>query len=207
MKRALSQIESVERFSRESARGRTEGAVRRGTRYRAKTKGEGIMQSQARTGRTDAAAPHPLAELLECPPEAGNLLNGATRSVDFEAGSVVFQQSEDCRGLYVILSGRYFRKADRRESHLQLGPARAGDLVELAAVLGEPQHTYTLTAQTSGSVLLMPIEALQEAFQTYPPLRMHLLEELAREVSRAYNTCCQTRTARTRRRSSAAATA
>jgi CRP-like cAMP-binding protein len=63
-------------------------------------------------------------------------------------------------------------------------------LVELAAALGGVQHTFTLTAQTPGSVLLLPIEALNLAFQSYPPLRMHLLEELAREVSRAYYVCC-----------------
>ena len=30
------------------------------------------------------------------------------------------------------------------------GPVRAGELVELAAALGDGRHTYTLTAQTSG---------------------------------------------------------
>ena len=67
-----------------------------------------------------------------------------------------------------------------------------GQLVELAAVLGDGRHTYTLTAQTAGSVLLLPIQALSQAFQEHPPLRMQLLEELAREVSRAYYFCCTT---------------
>jgi CRP-like cAMP-binding protein len=49
-------------------------------------------------------------------------------------------------------------------------------------------------------VLLLPMEALNQAFQNYPPLRMRLLEELAREVSRAYNACCQNRTIARRRR-------
>jgi CRP-like cAMP-binding protein len=76
-------------------------------------------------------------------------------------------------------------------------------LVELAATLGDGHHTYTLTAQTPGSVLLLPMEALSQAFQNYPPLRMQLLEELAREVSRAYNSCCQSRSTRSRRRDAA----
>ena len=70
--------------------------------------------------------------------------------------------------------------------------------MELAAVLGDGRHTYTLTAQTQGSVLLLPMGALQQAFQQHPPLRMQLLEELAREVSRAYSACCVTRTTRPR---------
>jgi CRP-like cAMP-binding protein len=155
----------------------------------------------------EAVAPHPLAELLECPAETGRLLSGATACIEFDAGDVVFQQSEICRGLYVVVSGRFLRKAERKETHLMLGPARAGDLVELAAVLGDGQHTYTLTAQTPGSVLLLPIESLGQAFQQYPPLRMRLLEELAREVCRAYNACCLTRATKARRRSSASARA
>ena len=158
------------------------------------------MQSQARSGRMEAVAPHPLAELLECPPATGNLLNGSAMSIDFVAGNVLFSQSEICRGLYVVISGRLLRKTERMHAHLMLGPARTGELVELAAVLGDGRHTYTLAAQTPGSALLLPIEALSDAFQQYPPLRMHLLEELAREVSRAYNACCMTRTTKARRR-------
>ena len=48
-------------------------------------------------------------------------------------------------------------------------------------------------------MLLLPIEALHQAFESYPPLRMRLLEELAREVSRAYITCCLTRVMPARR--------
>jgi hypothetical protein len=46
---------------------------------------------------------------------------------------------------------------------------------------------------------LLPIEALQQVFVNYPPLRMRLLEELAREVSRAYLSCCMNRTGPIRR--------
>ena len=97
--------------------------------------------------------------------------------------------------LYLVVSGQFLRKTERLETRLTLGPARAGDLVELAAALGDGRHTYTLSAQTPGSLLLLPIEALQQAFEGYPPLRMRLLEELAREVSRAYNACCLNRMA------------
>jgi hypothetical protein len=103
----------------------------------------------------DAVAAHPLAELLECPPEAGNLLNGAAQCIDFEAGEVVFRQHGICKGLYVVVSGLFLRKAERLQTRLTLGPARAGDLVELAAALGDGHHTYTLCAQTQGSLLLL----------------------------------------------------
>jgi CRP-like cAMP-binding protein len=159
-------------------------------------------QSDTRFERLAAAAAHPLAELLECPQEAGSLLGGETKCVDFEAGQVVFHQQEACKGLYVVVSGDFLRKAERFQMRVTLGSARQGDLLELAAVLGDRHHTYTLSSVGSGSMLLVPIEALHEAFEGYPQLRMRLLEELAREVSRAYITCCLTRVVPARRHSS-----
>jgi CRP-like cAMP-binding protein len=155
----------------------------------------------------DAVQAHPLAELLACPAATGNLLNGSSQCIDFDTGETVFRQNAICRGLYVVVSGQFLRRTERLEMRLTLGPARAGDLVELAAALGDGRHTYSLSAQTPGSLLLLPMEALSQAFQEHPPLRMQLLEELAREVSRAYNSCCLSRTARLRRGSSGAAVA
>ena len=162
---------------------------------------------EERIGRLAAAAAHPLAELLECPQEAGQLLSNASRCLDVDAGEVVFRQNGSCKGLYVVVSGDFVRKAERFEMRVTLGPARPGDLVELAAALGDGRHTYTLSAVTPGSILMLPIEALEHAFESHPPLRMRLLEELAREVSRAYITCCLTRVTPARRHASGAAQA
>jgi len=164
------------------------------------------MQSEARFGHA-SAAPRPLAELLACPPAIANLLNASARSIEFAAGDAIFPQDDLCRGLYVVISGQLVRKAERLDARLTLGSVRAGDLVELAAALGDGRHTYTLIAQTSGSLLTSPTEALEQAFKAHPPLRMQLLEELAREVSRAYNSCCITRMAGIRHRSNGSLTA
>ncbi len=164
------------------------------------------MQPEATTGQAVNAAPHPLAELLACPPETGKLLNGSARSVEVKAGESVFRQSEACEGLYVVVAGEFVRKAERKQARVTLGQVKAGDLVELAAALGDGRHTYTLTAVSPASLLLLPMGALQQAFEAYPPLRMQLLEELAREVSRAYNACRITRLMAARHRSSCAAT-
>jgi CRP-like cAMP-binding protein len=136
---------------------------------------------------------------LECPPAVGQLLNGAAQCISFNAGDVVFRQSGECQGLYLIVSGRFLRRTERLRTQLTLSTAGAGDLVELAAALGGCQHTYTLVAQSAGSVLMLPLEALNQAFLGFPPLRMRLLEEIAREVSRAYLTCCFNRVTHTRR--------
>ncbi|MGC1461120.1 MAG: cyclic nucleotide-binding domain-containing protein [Terracidiphilus sp.] len=162
----------------------------------------GIEQAEAMSERLGAVAAHPLVELLECPPETGNLLNGAARCFEFDAGEVVFRQHGICKGLYLVIGGVFVRKAERLKTRLTLGTARGGDLVELAAALGDGQHTYTLSAQTPGSLLLLPIESLNQVFEEYPPLRMRLLEELAREVSRAYLSCWLTRAIQVRRRGS-----
>ena len=157
------------------------------------------MTIEARTARETPEA-RPLTELLECPPEAGNLLTGAAQCVSFDAGEFVFRQNADCKGLYLVISGRFARKAERLKAKITLETARSGDLVELAAALGASRHTFTLSAVTPGTVLMLPIAALRQAFESYPPLRMRLLEELAREVSRAYMACCMSRSIPTRRR-------
>jgi CRP-like cAMP-binding protein len=151
--------------------------------------GESNVHTEATQERTMAVAAHPLAELLECPSEAGDLLNTSSRCIGFDAGDVVFRQSGPCKGLYVVVSGSFQRKAERLNSRVILGQVHAGGLVELAAALGDGNHTYTLSAVTSGTLLLLPIDALRGAFESYAPLRMRLLEELAREVSRAYYFC------------------
>jgi len=164
------------------------------------------MQSEARSKRLDAVSTHPLAELLACPPTTGSLLTASARSISIPAGEAVFSQSGPCHGLYLVVSGQFLRRTERLSMRVTLGMARSGDLVELAAALGEQVHTYTLLAQTPGSVLLLPIHALHQAFQSYPPLRMRLLEELAREVSRAYHLCTLTNLTRTRRHGPSSAT-
>jgi len=155
--------------------------------------GDLSIQAGDRVERLAAVAARPLAELLQCPRETGELLTRASECFDFDAGQVVFGQGAQCNGLYVVVSGSFVRKAERFQMRVTLGPARTGDLVELAATLGDGRHTYTLTAVTPGSVLLLPMEALHQAFASHAPLRMRLLEELAREVSRAYITCCMSR--------------
>jgi CRP-like cAMP-binding protein len=167
--------------------------------------GKGTMQSEGSYGQFEGVRARPLAELLQCPPAVGNLLNASAQTIELEDGRVVFRQSEACRGLYVIISGLFLRRTERLEARLTLGPVRAGDVVELAAALGDGQHTYTLTTQEPGSVLLLPLADLRRAFDLFPPLRMQLLEELAREVSRGYGASFHSRIASVRRRSAAVA--
>ena len=165
------------------------------------------MQSEAMASRMEAVAAHPLAELLACPPHTGSLLNASAKSILFEAGELIFRQAGPCAGLYLVVQGQLLRRTDRLETRISLGLARPGELVELAAALGEQPHTYSLVAQTSGSMMMLPIDVLGKAFESYPPLRMQLLEELAREVSRAYHTCATNRSSRKRRSSTRTATA
>ena len=173
-------------------------------RRRGEQMAELSTQPETRFERLAAVAAHPLAELLDCPQDAGSQLTGASKCIEFDGGQPVFSQHGKCDGLYVVVSGDFVRKAERFDMRVTLGSARPGDLVELAAALGDGFHTYTLTAVTPGSLLLLPMDALRSAFESYPPLRMRLLEELAREVSRAYITCCLTRVMPARRHSNGA---
>jgi CRP-like cAMP-binding protein len=158
------------------------------------------VQAQQSKARIAAVSAHPIAELLECPPETSTLLNGAAVCVRVQSGEMVFRQGDLCRGLYVVVAGDFLRKAERLNMRVNLGSVRSGELVELAAALSGGMHTYTLTAVSEGTLLKLSIEALHIAFEHHPPLRMRLLQELAREVSRAYITCCTTRSVSARRR-------
>jgi len=164
------------------------------------------MQFEGKSRQLTALAARPLLELLDCPPESGKVLADSSKSIQLDSGQVVFRQGEPSKGLYVVVSGQFQRRTERMHTRLVLGPARAGELVELAAALAYGGHNYTLSAITPGSLLLLPIHALQLAFEAHPPLRMHLLEELAREVSRAYLICCQNRAVSRRRGGKEAAT-
>ncbi len=187
--------------TRQRARPAVDETVRQSAGEMAKNRLEQRME------RLAAAAAHPLAELLACPQEVAQLLDADSRCLEVESGGTVFRQNEPCQGLYVVVAGEFVRKAERLETRVTLGAARPGDLLELAAVLGDGGHSYNLTAVTQGAVLMLPIDALRQAFEGHPPLRMRLLEELAREVSRAYITCCMTRAISAHRRTGDAARA
>jgi CRP-like cAMP-binding protein len=161
--------------------------------------GDRLMRAEAKARELQAVAAHPVSELLACPPGTSSLLTAAAQTLTFGQGDVIFRQASVCSGLYLVIQGQLQRRTERLDTRVTLGMARPGDLVELAAALGDRTHTYSLLAQGSGSLLLLPMEALQRAFDSYPPLRMQLLEELAREVSRAYHACSITRGLRTRR--------
>jgi CRP-like cAMP-binding protein len=157
------------------------------------------VQAQQSAGRFASVSAHPIAELLDCPPETGKLLNGAAECITVHAGDIVFRQDDPSSGLYLVVSGEFLRKADRFNTRVTLGAVRPGEIVELASVLSGIRHTYSLTAISESTLLLLPQDALRAAFEHYPPLRMRLLQELAREVSRAYLTCCMTRAVPARR--------
>jgi CRP-like cAMP-binding protein len=140
---------------------------------------------QPGSGYSQAAA-RPVSELLACSRDVSDLLSASARTIAFENGDYVFHQGDACAGLYLVVDGRLMRRSEQGGVRIPLGVIRPGELVELAAALGEPSHTYSLVGQGKGSLVLLPLHHLNRAFEACPALRMRLLEELAREVSRAY---------------------
>src|ERR1700748_3621605 len=110
-----------------------------------------MMQPSAFTDRRDGAAPHPIAELLACPPTVADMLNASAENIRFEAGDILFHQDAPCQGLFVVSSGQLLRRAIGLDSRLVLGNVRAGEIIELASMLSDVRHTYTLIAQTLGA--------------------------------------------------------
>ena len=204
MKFDSAQIRAVKSIGPSAAGGEAVASALRRPEAGLQEVGEPTMKRELRTQQMEAVRAHSVAELLECPAQIGLLLNGSAQCLQFHAGEEVFHQSEACRGLYLVVSGRLLRVAQWNQTDVMLAPILAGELLELAAVLGDGGHRYTLTAQSAASLLLLPMGAISQAFQSYAPLRMRLLEELAREVSRAYCNCCLCRPLRMRRATAAA---
>jgi CRP-like cAMP-binding protein len=144
------------------------------------------MQAGEVYEQVDAMARHFWSDILDCSVAADALLSHSSQSIDFREGDVVFSQAGICKGLYLIVSGRFLRRMEGSRKQVWQESVGAGELVEVAAALGGYRHNYTLSAQTAGSVVLLPAGVLKQAFQSYPPLRMRLLGELAHEVSLAY---------------------
>ena len=169
-------------------------------RYQGGVVGKTGASAQGNSSATRVAAPssRSLAELLDCPPAIGDLLGRSVQRREYVSGEVLFAQGAPCEALFLLMEGVFSRTAQRREKRLSLGPVQSGSLVELAAALGNGVHTYTLTAQDRSAALLFPLPALREALERHPPLRMRLLEELGREVSRAYGVAYLPRRTRNR---------
>lgn len=146
----------------------------------------------------DAVAPRPLTELLACPGSLEQRLGASSERRDYKAGDQLFSQGDKCEGLFLLLAGEFCRSSYRRDKRVNLGVLHPGDLVELAAVLGDGGYNYSLQATTDATALMFPMATLRAAFQEYSPLRMHLLEELGREVSRAYGSVYVQRKTRSR---------
>ncbi len=157
------------------------------------------MSMNADKPNLSTAAAQPLNLLLSCPAEVEQKLGAATERRSYSDGDILFEQGKICDGLHLIVSGEFARTTERWEARLNLSPLHAGDLVELTAILGDGKHTSTAVATGPASTLVFPRAALEEAFLVYPPLRMHLLEELGREVSRAYAMLSFGRRVRTRK--------
>jgi CRP-like cAMP-binding protein len=149
---------------------------------------EGQREPQAAMASAQAAA-RPLAEVFACTVATERLLDQSAQTICFASGETIFRQGERSRGLYVVVNGCLARWAMQQGVRVELNCMREGELVELAAVLGDSVHTYTLTAKTDGVLLLLSAGALKRALEADAGLRMRLLEELAREVSRGYGAC------------------
>src|SRR5271157_2184048 len=106
MKFGLKQDRTTKRVRPQAAARQVAASTRCGTEAWAETEEEVTMQREANSSRLEAVRAHPVAELLECPPEIVLLLNRSAQCLSFEAGEVVFRQSGICRGLYLVITGQ-----------------------------------------------------------------------------------------------------
>ncbi len=139
----------------------------------------------------DAASPHaPLFALLHAIPLFAELRDDALQQLasrcvpkSFPAGTVLFTTGEECRGLYMIQSGRiriYRTDADGREQVLHIeGPNRT--VAELPMFDGGTYPASALTIEDCHLVFL-PRAAFEFLYRSQPDIAQAVIRALGRRL-------------------------
>ncbi len=98
----------------------------------------------------------------------------------FGPGTVLFEEGDASRDLYVLLSGAVsVTRAGWEVAEIAEPGAYFG---EMSSLLGEPRSA-TVTALSEVRVLVVPPERLEDFFGTTPQLALRMARELARRLA------------------------
>ena len=117
------------------------------------------------------------------PPRALDRLNELSRSVNYGAGEMIFQEGEPAFGLYIICSGKV-----KLSKYASQGKKQILKLLGPGEMLGEKtmfdNEIYTAHAKTLEETTLHFIErnAFVDFLKAHPDVALRLIEKLAREI-------------------------
>ena len=104
----------------------------------------------------------------------------------FPAGTVLFEEGQPCRGMYIIQKGRVrlYKKAGQKKVTIDL--LESGDFFgEMACLLGQPRSINAVVEEES-QILVVESEILDELFREKKGLGLKVLGNLASRLRKAY---------------------
>ena|ERR1043166_2555862 len=112
------------------------------------------------------------------------------------AGIVLFRESEDPAGVYVLLSGDVdLVFASRAGVVKPLRIAGAGQILGLSCVVSGRPHDCSATTRTSAVTGFIPKSTFLELLDENPPLWFSVLQMISSEINSCYD-CMRTLSAR-----------
>ncbi len=104
----------------------------------------------------------------------------------FPAGSVLFEEGQPCRGMFLIQKGkvRLFKKAGEREVTIDI--LEEGDFFgEMACLIGQPRSLNAVVEEDS-QILMVDADLLENLFRGNAGMGLKVVGNLAGRLRKAY---------------------
>ena len=135
-----------------------------------------------------AERPMTLAEHEACDglaPEALAVLEGALERRSFKAGTLVLRKGDPADALYLLMRGQVSVVMSLPSGGIKrLATFPAGMAFGELAISNRGERTADVRADSAAECYVLPVAALDRLGETHPAIKMKLLENLLRHVSR-----------------------
>jgi CRP/FNR family transcriptional regulator len=105
----------------------------------------------------------------------------------FPPGALLFEEGQDCSGMYIIQKGRVrlYKRVGGKKVTIDI--LKEGDFFgEMACLLGQPRSINAVVEEES-QILVVEPEVLEELFREKNGLGMKILGNLASRLRKAYD--------------------
>ena len=105
----------------------------------------------------------------------------------FPPGTLLFEEGQDCSGMYIIQKGRVRLYKRVGQQKVTIDILKEGDFFgEMACLLGQPRSINALVEEES-QILVVEPEVLEEVFREKNGLGIKILGNLASRLRKAYD--------------------
>jgi CRP/FNR family transcriptional regulator, cyclic AMP receptor protein len=115
------------------------------------------------------------------------LLAGACRERNYNAGSKLIKQGDTGVGLYVITVGTVHisKETDPDKAELDLGTVGPGNVLGEMSLLDDLPSSANVTAVSDVTALLLPVWEFRTTLRNHPDIALRLLATLSRRLRKA----------------------